>query len=353
MKSLILTTVAILIGFSHSVLAVDANMPQTFEQICARDASGYPADPDIVNCWGFESENDFVYHDPQGPSSPCVDPSTGKHILADHPNGYINPTPMQNANINPATCLYPTRVTEHATSGNYSLKVVQIDEGGANSGGTFHPYFKHYIGSDGRRKIAGFGAGGDIWIHWRYRQNSGLFNYHSKRFMVTHEGSSFEDVLGAYGGNGTIGDPPYRYVCAYNNKGSYTFGCSDTKFYEANKWHTFVMHVKIPDNADLNNGEFDLYMDDELIISRQNTPMRGVGLFQPYSDDIDWETDHGIGALLRLDFLLFENGKTGVGTRPLGAMWIDDVIVSKKRLPTVIPEGGAVGPQNPSNLTAN
>lgn len=338
-----------------NAIAVDSAVPQTFEEICKRDASGYPADPDIVNCWGFESDDEMVYHDPAGPNTQCTDPATGEHLLAWHPNGISNSTPMQNSGINRETCLYPLRDPTVSTSGSHSLKVVQVDYGGgANSGSTFHPYFKHQIGSDGKRKVAGFGAGGELWIHWRYRQNQGLFNYHSKRFMVTHEQSAFEHVMIASGANG-LSDPPYNIVCAYNNKGTYTYGCSKSKNYEANVWHTFVMYVKLPDNApDWTNGIFRLYMDGELVISRDNYRMGGgVGLLEPYSESIDWETQHDIAALMRLDFLLFENGKSGTGSRPEGIMWIDDVIVSKKALPAVIPDGDILVPNNPTDLAAD
>lgn len=355
MKLIAGVLISIFLLVSNNAIAVDSAVPQTFDDICQRDASGYPADPDIVNCWGFESDNEFVYHDPTGPNTQCVDPVTGDHLLDWHPNGISNPTPMQNAGINGQTCLYPLRDPTVATSGSHSLKVVQVDwGGGANSGSTFHPYFKYQTGSDGKLKVAGFGAGGEFWVHWRFRQNQGLFSYHSKRFMVTHEQSAFENVLIASGASG-LNDPPHNVPCAYNNKGTFTYGCASSKRYEANYWHTFVMYTKLPDNApDWTNGVFELYMDGELVISRNGVRMGGgVGLLEPYSENIDWETQHSIAAMMRLDFLLFENGKSGTGNRPEGIMWVDDVIVSKAPLPTIIPSGGSVGPENPTSLLTN
>ena len=355
----ILSLVGILTLLSSSgAHAFETNVPKTFDELCRRDSSGFPADPDVVNCWGFESDEELVYHDPSGPSSPCRDAS-GRHILADHPNGTLNPEPIQNAYINTETCLYPDRVSTFAASGTHSLKIVQIDEGGGNSGGTFHPWFKHYIGADGRRKFAGFGAGGELWIHWRYRQNEGLFQYDSKRFMVTHRYSSYEHVLGAYGSiNGATHSPPHNYVCAYNYKGSGSYGCSDTSFYEPDKWHTFVMHVKIPDPGDLNSGLFELFMDGQRILHRPN--FHNPEAFTPadvgaYNDALDYETERDHNILLRLDFLLFENGKTGVGTRPEGVMYVDDIIVSRKELPTVLTSGGSETPvpNPPQSLSAN
>ncbi len=332
--------------------AFDTNTPQTFDQLCARDSSGYPADPDVINCWGFESDSEFYY---RNHGSTCTDPDTGAPLFSDHVNGDLNSTPVLNGIMNSQTCLYPKRVAQHSTSGSYSLLVQQVDEGGGNGGGTFAPYFKHYIGSDGKRKFAAFGAGADFWIHWRYRQDANLFNYHSKRFMVTHEESAYEIVLNAYQPGGGNTTPPFNAMCAYNNKGTYGFGCATSKFYEADKWHTIMMHIRLADNAALTNGLFELWFDGERVLFQDGFPMNGLELFEPYADDLDWETQHEINALMRLDFLLFENGKTGVGSRPPGSMYIDDVIVSTKRPPVILGAGGGdgVAPMAPEGLTVD
>jgi len=347
---------------SSGIHAFDPNVPQTFDALCKRDSSGYPADSDIVNCWGFETDEELFYHDPLGTNSPCKN-ANGSHILADHPNGISNPVPYLNAGVNTTTCLHPERVTEFSTSGTHSIKVVQVDYGGGNSGGTFRPYFKHYIGADGKQKFAGFGAGGELWIHWRYRQNNELFQYHSKRFMVTHKDSTYEHVLIAVGTpGGGRGDPPYKYLCAYNYKGALSYGCSDTLVYEANKWHTFVMHIKIPDviddQAGTSNGLFELFMDGQRVVHApnfRNSPCCGPAYVGAYNDALDFETQHDLNVLMRLDFLLFENGKTGTGSRPMGAMYIDDVVVSRKQLPTILPSGDRdnLPPSPPQGLTAN
>lgn len=325
----------------------------TFDELCQKGADGFPTDPNIVNCWGFESESEIFYHR----GNACND---NDEFLNNHVNGHSNPVPGANAKVNTDTCLYPKIDNSLSTSGSGSLKVIQVDDpsGNADSGGTFFPYMKQYKDANGVWRHDAFGRGGEFWIHWRYRQDIGLFQYGAKRFMVTEHGSSFEQVLTAFANaNGKFPagpGEPYKYICSYSMKGQYDHGCSGTKFYEANKWHKVEMHVKVPSAPGANDGVYEVFVDGERVIYSTDSASidSGIEINEPYAVGLDNATTYAneTYAYFRLDFLLFENGKYQHNPpRPQGSMWIDDVIVSRTRITNLV-ENGAVAPNPPTQL---
>lgn len=328
---------------------------QTFDEICAKGADGFPSDPNIVNCWGFESEAEIFYHDRFEDN--CKDNDS---FLRNHVNGHRNGFPGANAGVNTSTCLYPKIDNSVSASGSGSLKIIQVDDaaGDDNSAGTFYPYMKKYRDANGVWRHDAFGRGGEFWIHWRYRQDEGLFQYGAKRFMVTEHGSSFEQVLTAFADANSKfpagPGEPYRYVCAYSHKGQYGWGCSNNKFYEAETWHKIEMHVRVPTSDTANDGIFELFFDNELILSGTD-PLaigRSIEINEPYAVGLDLNTTYGNNTYgyFRLDFLLFENGKFQHSPpRPQGSMWIDDVVVSRTRIPDL--SGGGVTRVTPNPPT--
>lgn len=332
----------------------------TFAEICSRGDDGFPSNPQVINCWGFEDEAEIFYHD--SGREDCKDDA----FLWNHVNGHRNGVPKSNAGVANTTCLYPKIDRTHSTSGTGSLKIVQIDDEGnsKNSGGTFRPYMKRYKGDDGKWKIDAFGRGGEFWIHWRYRQDEGLFSYGAKRFMVTEHGSTFEQVLGAYasrkGGFPNMPGSYYDYVCAYSMKGVYGYGCAEDIRYQADVWHRIEMHVKLPTTDSSNDGIFELYFDGVKVMDETRIPEgkrnaaigKGVEIDEPYATGLSWQQTYGQRTFgyFRLDFLLFENKKYRRDpARAPGAMWIDDVIVSTTRIvPTDTP---SIPPSSPRNLS--
>ena len=328
---------------------------ETFDGLCKKGADGFPTDPNIVNCWGFESESEIYYHDYY--TDQCND-----SFLQNHVNGSSNGVPRLNAIVNTSTCLYPKIDNTLSASGTGSLKIVQVDDpvGQANSGGTFRPYIKNYSDSNGIWKHDAFGRGGEFWIHWRYRQDAGLFHYGAKRFMVTEHGSYFEQVLTAFAnssGKFPAGpDEPYKYICSYSMKGQYGYGCSSTKVYEENKWHKIEMHVKVPTSDSSNDGIYEVFFDNERILHSTDAASisAGIDVDVPYAVGLDHDTTYAqeTYAYFRLDFLLFENGKYQHNPpRPQGSMWIDDIVVSRTRIPGLDGNGvNSVKPNPPTQL---
>jgi hypothetical protein len=328
---------------------------KTFNELCKKGADGFPTDPNIVNCWGFESESEIFYHDRNDDTCANTD-----SFLANHVNGHRNGSPGANASVNTQTCLYPKIDNSISTSGNGSLRIIQVDDplGDDNSAGTFYPYMRQYRDANGVWKHDAFGRGGEFWVHWRYRQDAGLFNYGAKRFMVTEHGSSFEQVLTAFA-DANMKFPaapgePYKYICSYSMKGQHGHGCSSTKFYEANKWHKIEMHVKVPSALGANDGIYEVFVDGERVIHSTDATSidRGIDINEPYVVGLDNATTYAnqTYAYFRLDFLLFENGKFQHNPpRPQGSMWIDDIVVSRTRIANLV-ESGTITPKPPTRL---
>lgn len=343
-----------LILFSIFLFSVPAYaQTETFDEICKKGADGFPTDPNIVNCWGFESESEIFYHDSY--VNQCKDNDS---FLKNHVNGTTNGVPGLNALVNTSTCLYPKIDNTMSASGKGSLKIVQVDDptGQPNSGGTFRPYMKNYKDNNGVWKHDAFGRGGEFWVHWRYRQDAGLFNYGAKRFMVTEHNSSFEQVLTAFASvNGKFPagqGEPYKYVCSYSMKGMFGHGCSGKKFYEADKWHKIEIHVKVPTSDTSDDGIYEVFFDNERILYSTDAAAiaQGIEINEPYAVGLDHETTYANDtyAYFRLDFLLFENGKYQHSPpRPQGSMWIDDIVVSRTRIKGF---GDLVAPKPPTQL---
>jgi hypothetical protein len=127
------------------------------------------------------------------------------------------------------------------------------------------------------------------------------------------------------------------------------------------------MHIIVPDNAQSNNGTFELFMDGKKVISHVGNvrqPLSVPDFPVGYTEDLDWDTHKDVDALMRLDFTLFENGKNRANNpyaqyipsnRGVGVMYIDDVIVSRKRPPEILASGVAAdttSPTPPTNIRA-
>ena len=88
---------------------------------------------------------------------------------------------------------------------------------------------------------------------------------------------------------------------------------------------------------DLNNGKLEVFLDGKRILRQDRLKMHQLDLFEAYTEDFDWETRRGQDAYFRLDFLLYENRKKPEG-RPDGNMWIDDVVISREKIPPLAGE---------------
>lgn len=366
----------------------------TFEDYCEKDAAGKYINDKILNCHGFEDEREIFY---RRSSDSCQSDS----FLNSHPNGTRNIMPILNASVDSTTCYYPKIDFTQSASGKGSLRILQSDKStNNNAGGTFQPFFGQR--GPGEETFSAIGAGGEFWIHWRYRQNKELAEYGGKRFMVTHKQSYFEEVLIAKGEKRNGAEvPPFKILKGYNHKGSGANHQSHTwnanKVLENDKWHTIVMHIKMSTNEedimdrrfnltpdgrpDLNNGTLEVFLDGVLIIHEypefdsqgrvtNGLKMHQLDLFEPYKEKIPYtgtylhkydnelKSNEGMSAYMRLDFLLYENSKARHreefgGPRPDGTMWIDDVIVSREPIPTI--DGtpsirDTVAPNKPTNL---
>lgn len=368
---------------SNLALAVD------FAQMCERDSNGDFTNSNVVNCFGFEDLNELYYGEPREGCSADA-------YLNSQPNGFNNKEPVSNVSMGKGgTCLYPKVDSSVSSSGGNSLKIVQSDvapAGTGNPGGTFKPYFGK-VSNLQNGKFAGFGVGGEFWIQWRYRQDQNLFKYSAKRFMVTHRQSYFEEVLIAKNNRDETGGkhaPPFDVLASYAHKGSGAnaqgHGDSGDTRLKADRWHTLLMHVKMSTNTedkqdrnfnntpdgrpDLNNGTIEIFLDGELIMATYpETDSNGnltnglkvhqLDLFEPWSDNLDWQSQKDMDAFMRLDFLLFENESSRIGTRdllglrPEGSMWIDDVIVSTAPIPDLYGDADTIPPKAPQDLQAN
>lgn len=125
--------------------------------------------------------------------------------------------------------------------------------------------------------------------------------------------------------------------------------------FKSDVWRTYQIHVRVADNASLNNGLVELYVDDEPtpIIRVTDADHSGLTQMTPYSEDEIWsDNSNGYG---KLSFTLYTTRKDPNFSHPEGYMWIDDVIVSRTRVPELedsISGGNTVRPGAPEELVA-
>jgi len=121
------------------------------------------------------------------------------------------------------------------------------------------------------------------------------------------------------------------------------------------RWQTYQVHIKVADNADYSNGILELYIDDNpdpviQDLSRSNSPGSSTIQPAPYTEDADL----GLKGYASIAFTLFTTDMIGGQVNVLGegAMWIDDLIVSRVRVPPLVGSSGdATIPKPPTDLS--
>lgn len=343
----------------------------TFAEICALETT--------VNCWGFESEAELFYTWFNTDEACVNDP-----FLNNHPNGNANHMNVTTKPTRDGRCIYPKRDQTYAASGTSSLKFVYNQPTGSNPSGNFSPNFKR-TGEGSNATYVQFGKGGEFWVRFSMRQSQGLLDFNGlteagktsalKRVIVHgfSSASSLEETI--------VDWKTHKIMRMYSDQGQEDYGAQDNigctvalkndnfpsppcRYMVANQWRSYQIHVIVADNAERNNGIVELYIDDEIIpiISISDSSMQpgkhptDVGAPYPlqplpYTETADWLQTNGYG---KVTFTLFHTGKDAI-TIPASeaAMWIDDVVISKIRVPALDGTGtiDSVAPAEPADLT--
>jgi len=343
----------------------------SFDEVCALAST--------VNCWGFEDESQLHYTW-QDNSACDQDP-----FLTNHPNGNESYSDGRLSLGNTTTkvnqageCIYPKRDNTHAASGNSSLKFKYHVNTGSNPSGNFNPVWKR-LGTPGNYTFAHFGPGGEIWVRFSMRQSQGLIDMDAlsdsgkkvalKRMWIGGKGGSkINEVI--------VAETSAKVMAMYSNTGTEGYGIQDhigctSRDYKrlgypeppcrrmiSEQWRTYQIHVIVADNEDFSNGVVELYLDDEptpiirVTDSDMSTPFKQP--FLPYREDATWEDNNGYG---QMTFSLFATSKSNNHPMPPGeaAMWIDDIVVSKVRVPAL--DGttpiDSTPPAAPANLSTD
>jgi hypothetical protein len=95
----------------------------------------------------------------------------------------------------------------------------------------------------------------------------------------------------------------------------------------------YQVHIRVADNAARNNGLVELYLDDEPtpVIRVTNADMSGAS-GPAYTETAVWTSGNGSG---KLTATLFSTNKNSSQVHPEAYMWIDDVVISRERVPAL------------------
>jgi hypothetical protein len=337
----------------------------TFQEVCAQSTT--------VNCFGFESESE-MYYTWQG---------SGDSFLQSHPNGN-NPfgltrqslgNTIANTENAAGVYVYPKRdSTLSEFPGGTSLKFTMLSQSGQKTSGDFTPVFKQIRQSDGSYRFGRFGPGGEFWVRFAMYQSPELITtqlrdeggggFGGVKRLIIHGVESSSDL------EETINDGFERRVPQmYSNSGTEDYGVQDfigctrrnpdvassyteppCRKFKANQWVVYQVHVIVANNSNRSNGIVELYLEDEPtpIIRVTNADMWSAS-GAPYSEDTEWDSGDGYG---KLSFTLFSTRKDMSQVHPPAYMWIDNVVVSKTRVPrlTASSSGDTLAPAAPGNL---
>lgn len=369
-----------------------AQTSMTMDAVCALAST--------VNCFDFETNgrgtnapgiNNLYYKTMDGPVNDQSDPDG---YLRSLPNGFDNGFGQDRQTLGNVTAVqssagspryyYPKISTDQAEfPGGASLKFTMPTRSGSDASGYWEPVFKRIPNGSGGYRFAQFGPGGEFWVRFAMRQDSNLLTTSIQAMGGGFGGVKRLIVHGvASSGNleETINDGwerriPQMYSDSgtedygiQGQPGTSTTGCTfpeaspnwpqpPCRRWKANTWVVYHVHVIGASNSSLNNGVVELYEGNETtpIIRVTNANMGGFNRsLPPYTENGTFNqttTEDGYG---NLTFTLYSTDKDPSQNHPEAYMWIDNVVISKVRVPPIVAGGGGqITPNAPTALTAN
>lgn len=385
----VLLGAAIIAGMISAAHGVKA---QTIEEIGAL--------PTTILWWDFETpghgaETDLYYgragsHNPQPDS-----------FLTNHPNGYPNNFGLDLQTIGNVTVTasspdgptYPVRENVFSEFGNgTSMKFTLKGNATEKASGDLILPFKRFGSQANNYTFAQFGPGGEFWVRFALRQDQQLISpttFFSRLSDGGHQSGIKRILVHGSASSGSLEEAiqdtsqrriPQMYSdSGYEHYGAQDFiGCSENdsatpdnfndpanypeppcRRFKADMWTSYQIHVVVADNAQKNNGLVELYLDDEPspIIRVTNADHSGLSITQPYIENGTWDSsgndEKGYG---KLTFTLFSTDKAPKAGIPDGHMWIDNIVVSRTRVPKITVSGTSpndtLSPSAPSNVSA-
>jgi hypothetical protein len=328
-----------------------------------------------VNCWGFESEAEMFY----------TWKGAGDAFLNAHQNGN-NDFGLDHQSRGNATAsienaagryVYPKR--DPALSefpGGTSLKFTMPSQSGPKTSGDFCPVFKQFRQTDGSYVFARFGPGGEFWVRFAMNQSpellttmirdesGGVSGFGGVKRLIVHgesSSSNLEETIQdlfqrrlpqMYSDSGTEDYGVQNFIGCFNESPDVAASYTEPpcRKFKANQWVVYQMHVRVADNAQGNNGLVELYLEDEASpIIRVTNADQSSATGVPYAENTVWTSGDGYG---KLSFTLFSTRKDQSQVHPEAYMWIDNVVISKTRVPklSASSSGDTLAPAAPTNL---
>jgi hypothetical protein len=248
-----------------------------------------------------------------------------------------------------------------------------LSRSGPQTSGDFNPVFKRF-GTPNNYRFVRFGPGGEFWVRFAMYESSELLttnlqqqgggSFAGVKRLIIHGRESSETleetivdgfqrrVPQMYSNSGTEDYGLQNHIgCSYRNPdvaSSYTE--PPCRKFKANVWRAWQVRVVVGPSG--NDGIVELYMDDDAEpVMRVTNADHGSATGPAYTDAAVWSSGNGYG---KLSFTLFPTRKDPGQTHPEAYMWIDNVIVSRTRVPALTGSGtGSVTvPNPPENLAA-
>lgn len=324
----------------------------TFEEVCALTTT--------VNCWGFEDDSELYY----------FWPGAGDAYLNNHVNGRhdfgLNRQTLGNvlSNADNAAGQYSYPLPDQSIAefpGGRSLKFTMLSQSAQKVSGDFTPVFKRF-GTPGNYRFVRFGPGGEFWVRFAMYQSPELLStvlrdgsgggFGGVKRLIIHGYESSENL------EETIIDGWQRRLPSmYSDSGSEDYGVQNhigcfpqnpdvassyseppCRKFQANVWQVYQVHVIVAPNG--NDGLVELYVDDEdePIIRVTNANQSGA-TGPAYTEDALLDVGNGYG---KLSFTLFSTRKDETQVHPEAFMWIDNVVISRTRVPALSGNGTPV-----------
>jgi hypothetical protein len=358
----ILLSAAALLAMTGLGSAVRA---ETLAEVCAL--------PTTVNCWDFEDESELYYNWL----------GVGDDFLRNHANGNngfgLDRQTLGNVISNQDNAagayVYPKRDSSMSEyPGGSSLKFTMLSQSGEKASGDFTPVFRRSGVPDNYRFVR-FGPGGEFWVRFAMYQSSELLttelrdggggSFGGVKRLIIHGYESSENleetivdgfqrrVPSMYSDSGTEDYGLQNHIgCSYRNPdvaSNYTE--PPCRKFRAGEWRVYQVHVIVAPNG--TDGLVELYLDDESspvirVTNANHTSATGPA----YTETAVWDqSTNGYG---KLSFTLFSTRKDRSQVHPEAYMWIDNVVVSRTRVPrlTATGSGDVIAPAAPQNLQA-
>lgn len=333
--------------------------------------------PTTLMWWDFETAGhgveDDLYYGRAGSS--VFNPDS---FLLNHKNGYQNNSGLDlqvNSNVtitgnSLGQAVYPKRVSEFnefglGTSMKFTLEGMAYEKA---SGDLILP-FKRFGASAGNYKFAQFGAGGEFWVRFAMRQDKQLISetdFFKREGDGGHQGGSKRLIIHGSVSSGsleeTIQDTGQRRIPQmYSDSGGESYGAQDVlgcyendnvtpndfysplnyveplcRKFKADQWVVYQVHIKVADNEQKNNGLIELFLNDETkpVIRVTDADHSGLSVLKPYIENGVWDNSgDNEKAFGKLSFTLYSTNKAPSNRINDAHMWIDNIIVSKIRVP--------------------